>query len=102
VEGLSEELAQMKAEMKKVAQLEAGITELKAKLNATTAGELTFFVDGRTVCPDGTIEVNATKGRVLLGKPGGGKTGAVLNRPLADAGEVGWAQSAALARGDRG
>jgi hypothetical protein len=33
------------------------------------------------VCPDGTVEVNATKGRVLLGKPDGGKTG--------DAGEVG-------------
>jgi hypothetical protein len=40
------------------------------------------------VCPDGTAEVNATKGRVLLGKPGGGKTGGVYNRPF-DAGEVG-------------
>ena len=85
----------MKAEMKKIAQLEAEntemkaeISELKAQRNATTAGKLEFFVDGRTVCPDGTVEVNATKGRVLLGKPDGGKTGAVYNRPL-DAGEVG-------------
>jgi hypothetical protein len=85
---LESENAQMKAEMKKIAQLEAEITELKAQRNATTAGELKFFVDGRTVCPDGTVEVNATKGRVLLGKPEGGKTGAVLNRPL-DASEVG-------------
>jgi hypothetical protein len=82
------QFAEMKAEMKKIAQLEAEITELKAKLNATTAGKLEFFVDGRTVCPDGTVEVNATKGRVLLGKPDGGKTGEVFNRPL-DAGEVG-------------
>jgi hypothetical protein len=61
---------------------------METKLNATTAGKLDFFVDGRTVCPDGTVEVNATKGRALLGKPDGGKTGAVYNRPL-DAGEVG-------------
>jgi hypothetical protein len=68
--------------------MKAEITVLKAQRNATTAGKLEFFVDGRTVCPDGTVEVNATKGRVLLGKPGGGKTGAISNRPL-DAGEVG-------------
>jgi hypothetical protein len=61
---------------------------METKLNATTAGKLDFFVDGRTVCPDGTVEVNATKGRILLGKPEGGKTGEVFNRPL-DAGEVG-------------
>jgi hypothetical protein len=96
---MREEFAQMKAEMKdemkKIAQLEAENTEMKAEIselkvlrNATTAGKLEFFVDGRTVCPDGTVEVNATKGRVLLGKPEGGKTGAVFNRPL-DAGEVG-------------
>jgi hypothetical protein len=80
--------AEMKAEMKKIAQLEAEITELKVQRNATTAGELKFFVDGRTVCPDGTVEVNATKGMVLLGRPEGGQTGEVFNRPL-DAGEVG-------------
>jgi hypothetical protein len=92
---IRKELAKMKAEMKKIAQLEAENTEMKAemtkmkaKINATTAGKLEFFVDGRTVCPDGTVEVNATKGRVLLGKPEGGKTGEVFNRPL-DAGEVG-------------
>jgi hypothetical protein len=92
---MREEFAQMKAEMKQFAQMKAEMTkmkaettELKAKLNATTAGKLEFFVDGRTVCPDGTVEVNATKGRVLLGKPDGGKTGAVFNRPL-DVGEVG-------------
>jgi hypothetical protein len=51
---MREELAQMKAEMKKIAQLEAEITELKAHRNATTAGKLEFFVDGRTVCPEGT------------------------------------------------
>jgi hypothetical protein len=80
--------AEMKAEMKKVAQLEAEISELKAQRNATTAGKLEFFVDGRTVCPDGTAEVNVTKGMVLLGRPDGGQTGTVFNRPL-DAGEVG-------------
>jgi hypothetical protein len=92
---MREELTQMKAEMKKIAQLlaenaeiKAENAEIKAKLNVTTAGELKFFVDGRTVCPGGTVEVNATQGRVLLGRPDGGKTGAVLNRPL-DAGEVG-------------
>jgi septal ring factor EnvC (AmiA/AmiB activator) len=72
------ENAQMKAEN---AQMKAEMADIKAKLNATTAGKLEFFVDGRTVCPDGTAEVNATKGRVLLGKPGGGKTGAIPNRP---------------------
>jgi hypothetical protein len=82
------ENAEMKAEMTKIAQLEAEITELKAQRITTTPGELKFFVDGRTVCPDGMVEVNATKGRVLLGKPDGGKTGAVFNRPL-DVGEVG-------------
>jgi hypothetical protein len=99
---MREEFAQMKAEMKQFAEMKAEnaqmkaemtkmkaeTTEMKAKLNATTAGKLEFFVDGRTVCPDGTAEVNATKGRVLLGRPDGGKTGAVFNRPL-DAGEVG-------------
>jgi hypothetical protein len=82
---IREEFAQMKAE---IAELKAENITTKAQHNATTAGELKFFVDGRTVCPDGTAEVNATKGRVLLGKPDGGKTGAVYNRPL-DAGEVG-------------
>jgi hypothetical protein len=89
------EFALMKAEMKQFAemkhenaQMKAEMSDIKAKLNATTAGKLEFFVDGRTVCPDGTVEVNATKGRVLLGKPDGGKTGDVYNRPL-DAGEVG-------------
>jgi hypothetical protein len=92
---MREEFALMKAEMKKIVQLEAENTEMKAKIsqlesqrNATTAGELKFFVDGRTVCPDGMAEVNATKGMVLLGRPEGGKTGEVFNRPL-DAGEVG-------------
>jgi hypothetical protein len=92
---IREELAQMKAEMKKIAQLEAENAQMKAKIsqleshrNTTTAGKLEFFVDGRNVCPDGTAEVNATKDRVLLGKPDGEKTGAVYNRPL-DAGEVG-------------
>jgi hypothetical protein len=92
---MREEFAQMKAEMKEFAQMKAEIselkaenTEMKAKRNATTAGKLEFFVDGRTVCPDGTAEVNTTKGRVLLGRPDGGKTGATYNRPL-DAGEVG-------------
>jgi hypothetical protein len=42
------ENAKMKAEMKKIAQLEVEITELKAQRNATTAGELKFFVDGHT------------------------------------------------------
>jgi hypothetical protein len=70
------------------AQMKAKISQLESQLNARTAGKLEFFVDGRTVCPDGTVEVNATKGRVLLGKPDGGKTGAVFNRPL-EAGEVG-------------
>jgi hypothetical protein len=86
---MREEFAQMKAEMEEFAQMKAEIselkaenTEMKAKPNATTAGKLEFFVDGRTVCPDGTVEVNATKGRVLLGKPDGGKTGEVSNRPL--------------------
>jgi hypothetical protein len=82
---LEAENAEMKAEN---AEMKAEMTDIKAKLNATTAGKLEFFVDGRTGCPDGTVEVNATKGRVLLGKPDGGKTGAVYNRPL-DAGEVG-------------
>jgi hypothetical protein len=78
----------------KFQRLEAANAQMKAKISQLesqrdmTAGELKFFVDGRTVCPDGTVEVNATKGRVLLGKPEGGKTGAVFNRPL-DAGEVG-------------
>jgi hypothetical protein len=93
---MREEFAQMKAEMKaetaqmkaEISELKAETAELKAHRNATTAGKLEFFVDGRTVCPDGTVEVNATKGRVLLGRPEGGKTGAVFNRPL-DAGEVG-------------
>jgi hypothetical protein len=97
---MREEFAQMKAEMKaemktqiselktENTQMKAEIIVLKAQRNATTAGKLEFFVDGRTVCPDGTVEVNATKGRVLLGKPDGGKTGAIFNRPL-DAGEVG-------------
>jgi hypothetical protein len=97
---MREEFAQMKAEMKdemkaQISELKTENTEMKAKIsqlesqrNATTAGKLEFFVDGRTICPDGTVEVNATKGRVLLGKPDGGKTGAVYNRPL-DAGEVG-------------
>jgi hypothetical protein len=89
---MREEFAQMKADISELktenAEMKAENAEIKAKLNATTAGKLEFFVDGRTVCPDGTIEVNATKGRVLLGKPDGGKTGAVYNRPL-DAGEVG-------------
>ena len=92
---MREEFAQIKAAMKQFAEMKAEIAELKAEntamkaqRNATTAGELKFFVDGRTVCPDGTVEVNATKGRVLLGRPDGGKTGAVFNRPL-DAGEVG-------------
>jgi hypothetical protein len=83
---MREEFAQMKAD---ISELKAENAEIKAKLeNATTAGKLEFFVDGRTICPDGTVEVNATKGRVLLGKPDGGKTGAVYNSPL-DAGEVG-------------
>jgi hypothetical protein len=82
---MREEFAQMKAE---ISELKAETAELKAHRNATTAGKLEFFVDGRTVCPDGMAEVNATKGMVLLGRPEGGKTGAVLNRPL-DAGEVG-------------
>jgi hypothetical protein len=81
--------AEMKTEMKaEISELKAEITELKAQRNATTAGDLKFFVDGRTVCPDGTVEVNATKGRILLGRPEGGKTGEMFNRPL-DAGEVG-------------
>jgi hypothetical protein len=86
---MREELAPMEAEMKaENAEMKAENAEIKARLNATTAGKLEFFVDGRTVCPDGMVEVNATKGRVLLGRPDGGKTGAVFNRPL-DAGEVG-------------
>jgi hypothetical protein len=70
------------------AMMKAKIARLEEKINATTAGKLEFFVDGRTVCPDDMVEVNATKGMVLLGRPNGGKTGAVFNRPL-DAGEVG-------------
>jgi hypothetical protein len=93
---MREEFAQMKAEMKaenaqmktEISELKAETAELKAHRNATTAGKLEFFVDGRTVCPDGTAEANATKGRVLLGKPDGGNTGEVFNHPL-DAGEVG-------------
>jgi hypothetical protein len=38
---------------------------METKLNATTAGKLEFFVDGRTVCPDGTAEVNVTKAVVF-------------------------------------
>jgi hypothetical protein len=86
---LAAENTEMKTEMKaEISELKAEITELKAQRNATIAGELKFFVDGRTVCPDGTVEVNATKGRILLGRPEGGKTGEVFNRPL-EAGEVG-------------
>jgi hypothetical protein len=72
------EMAEMKTEM----------AAMKAKLNATTVGKLEMYVDGRTACPDDTVEVHATKGMVLLGRPDGGKTGDVFNRPF-DAGEVG-------------
>jgi hypothetical protein len=89
---MREEFAQMKAEMTKMkaetTELKAEITELKAQRNATTAGELKLFVDGRTVCPDDTVEVHVTKGMVLLGRPDGGKSGEVFNRPF-DAGEIG-------------
>jgi hypothetical protein len=53
------------------AKLKTKMAAMEAQRNATTAGELKFFVDGRTVCPDGTVEVNATKGMVLLGRPDG-------------------------------
>jgi hypothetical protein len=82
---MREEFAQMKTQISELktenTEMKAEITVLKAQRNATTAGKLEFFVDGRTVCPDGTVEVNATKGRILLGKPEGGKTGEVFNRP---------------------
>merc|ERR1719487_1129461 len=81
-------MQQMKAEMKAeiAAQVKARI-EMKAT-QALPAGALLTFVDGRTVCPEGTAEPNATKGMVLVGRPEGGATGATFNRPF-DAGEVG-------------
>jgi hypothetical protein len=90
---MREEFEQLKAHMKtkdaEIAEMQAEITKIKSQRNATTtAGKLEFFVDGRTMCPEDMIEVNATKGMILLGRPNGGKTGAVFNRPL-DAGEVG-------------
>ena len=91
---MREEFAQMKTQISELktenTEMKAEITVLKAQRNATTAGKLEFFVDGRTVCPDDMVEVevNVTKGVVLLGRTGGGKTGAVFNRAL-DAGEIG-------------
>jgi hypothetical protein len=62
---------------------------MKVQLNVTSAtGKLELFVDGRTSCPEGTIEVNVSKGRAMISRPHRGKTGAVFNRPF-DAGEIG-------------
>eukprot|EP00935_MAST-01C_sp_MAST-1C-sp1_P000059 g59.t1 len=62
--------------------LEAQVSNMKA----SAAGELKIFVDGRTVCPEGTAEPNVTRGMVLVGRPKDGTTGATFNRPF-DAGE---------------
>ena len=70
-----------------IAALKQEVKHLKAT-QVLPAGALLTFVDGRTVCPEGTAEPNATKGMVLVGRPEGGATGATFNRPF-DAGEVG-------------
>jgi hypothetical protein len=68
------------------------ISALKAQLmNATPtlpAGALLTFADGRTVCPEGTIEPAHLKGRMMTTIPINGTSGAVFNRPF-DAGEIG-------------
>ena len=72
-------------------KMEQKIAALEAKLNATStlpAGALLTFVDGRTACPEGTVEANITQGMMLVGRPKNGKTGAVFNRPL-EPGETG-------------
>jgi hypothetical protein len=71
--------------------LEAKVQEDHKKitaLEASTAGRLEMFVDGRTICPEGYREPNITQGMMLVGRPKNGKTGAIFNRPF-DAGEIG-------------
>jgi hypothetical protein len=83
ITALEENNAVIKAE---TAALKAETASLKTKLSST--GELAFYVDGRTVCPSGSFESNATQGMMLVGRPKDGKTGATHNRPF-DAGEIG-------------
>jgi hypothetical protein len=76
----------MKAkDLKREAQLNYRQLKHEAQLKA---GRLEMYVDGRSECPDGMIEVNVTKGMAIIGRPEGGKTGSVYNRPL-KAGEIG-------------
>ena len=64
------------------------VLEAKVEKSELPAGALLSFVDGRTVCPKGTIEANITQGMMLVGRPKNGKAGAAFNRAF-DAGEIG-------------
>jgi hypothetical protein len=78
-------------EREEFAAMKAKFATLEAKLDAThvlPAGALLTFADGRTVCPEGTIEPAHLKGRMMTTIPINGTSGAVFNRPF-DAGEVG-------------
>jgi hypothetical protein len=67
-------------------RMEQKIAALEAR--ALPAGALLTFADGRTVCPEGTIEPAHLKGRMMTTIPINGTSGAVFNRPF-DAGEIG-------------
>jgi hypothetical protein len=68
--------------------LEAKVEKLSAEKGELPAGALLTFADGRTVCPEGTIEPAHLKGRMMTTIPINGTSGAVFNRPF-DAGEMG-------------
>jgi hypothetical protein len=68
--------------------LEAKVEKLSAEKGELPAGALLTFADGRTVCPEGTIEPAHLKGRMMTTIPVNGTSGAVFNRPF-DAGEIG-------------
>jgi hypothetical protein len=86
MEALAADNAVLKADN---AVLKADNAAMKVQYNVTSAtGKLELFVDGRTNCPEGTLEVNVSKGRAMISRPHRGKTGAVFNRPF-DANEIG-------------
>jgi hypothetical protein len=85
---MEERVRALEEGMEKMSAKNAALEADNAVMKASTAGELKIFVDGRTVCPEGTAEPNITQGMMLVGRPKNGKTGAVFNRPF-DAGEIG-------------
>jgi hypothetical protein len=67
-------------------EMKAENAEIKATLNATSAGVLKVF--NAEDCPLGWVEFNKTQGYMLTGRPKGGQTGTTINRPM-DVGEKG-------------